>query len=183
MVIIMQKKFDVAISYATEQKELADNIYHYLRAQGWKVFFAPECQEILAGRNQREVFFQIFTEGAELVVLLVSKEYIAKKVPMEEANIAISHHNDNGHVIPVYMYGAELPDEMWDKDSRNYYKSENPAKISEVVNNILNGLKNSQGNKPSSNTFAKDNIYIGNNHANNQQIFINSQINGDNSNG
>lgn len=54
----MKYDYKIALSYATENEEIASKVYHYLKAEGISVFFAPapECQIVLSGKNQREVF-------------------------------------------------------------------------------------------------------------------------------
>ena len=42
--IIMEYKYDIAISYKSEMEEKAAKIADFLMADGWKVFFAPEEQ-------------------------------------------------------------------------------------------------------------------------------------------
>lgn len=127
----MKYHYDIALSYATEDSLLADKIYHYLRAEKIKVFFAPapEAQTVLSGRNQREIFYQIFGLEAEYVALLVSKAYVGKEVPMEEASIAISKHSEDGKVIPIYLDGTPLPETMWDPHNMNYFCSASAAEI------------------------------------------------------
>lgn len=45
----MNHQFDIALSFATENQPLADTVYHYLKAKGLRVFFAPspEGQEFI----------------------------------------------------------------------------------------------------------------------------------------
>ena len=127
----MNNQYQIALSFATEDQKLVDAVYHYLRAEGINVFFAPsrEAQVILGGRNQREIFYDIFGLNAEYVALFVSKNYIAKEVPMEEARIAFAKHGDNGSAIPIYIDGTPLPEHMFDPKSTNYFRSNNPAEI------------------------------------------------------
>ncbi len=127
----MKYKFKIALSYATENEELVRQIYHYLKAEKIDVFFAPtqEGQITLSGENQREIFYEIFGKSAEYVALFVSKDYVRKKVPMEEANIAFTNHKDDGHVIPIYLDETKLPSDMLDPEQTNYFKSNSPIVI------------------------------------------------------
>ena len=127
----MNNQYQIALSFATEDQKLVDAVYHYLRVEGINVFFAPsrEAQVILGGRNQREVFYDIFGLNAEYVALFVSKNYIAREVPMEEARIAFAKHGDDGSVIPIYIDGTPLPESMLDPKNTNYFRSDNPAEI------------------------------------------------------
>ena len=127
----MRYPYQIALSYATENEELVSKVYHYLRAEGLSVFFAsaPECQDVLSGKNQREIFYSIFGLQAEFVALFVSKDYVKREVPMEEARIAFSKHSVNGTVIPVYLDGTELPQDMLNPKETNYFRSNDPARI------------------------------------------------------
>lgn len=129
----MNKQFQIALSFASEDQKLADAVYHYLRAEGINAFFAPsrEAQVILGGKNQREVFYDIFGLNANYVALFVSKNYIAREVPMEEARIAFAKHGDDGSVIPIYIDGTPLPVNLFDPKSTNYFRSDNPAQIAD----------------------------------------------------
>lgn len=127
----MKYEFDIALSFATEDQKLVEKVYHYLKVQNLSVFFAPadEAQLFLSGRNQREAFYDIFAIKSQFVALFVSKNYIVKEVPMEEANIAFSVHGSKGSVIPIYMDEAKLPQSMVNPKERNYFQSNNPAII------------------------------------------------------
>lgn len=83
----MDKKYSIALSFATENQELVEKVYYYLKAEGIPTFFAParECQMDISGKNQSEIFYEIFGLRAEYVALFVSNSYVNKRVPMEEA--------------------------------------------------------------------------------------------------
>ena len=127
----MEYTYKIALSYATENKEMVEKVYHHLKAEGLSVFFAPaqECQTVLSGTNQREIFYEIFGLKSEYVALFVSKDYLKRTVPMEEASIAFAKHSANASVIPIYLDDSELPKELFDPQKFNYYKSNNPAQI------------------------------------------------------
>lgn len=139
----MERLFDVAISFAMENEELADTVYHYLKAEGLSVFYAPalECQSILSGENQREIFYRVFGLESRYVILLVSKFYVTKQVPMEEARIAFSKHKGDASVIPIYLDGTELPIEMIDPKKQNYFSSDNAVEIASHIALKVSKLK------------------------------------------
>lgn len=145
----MGKLFDVAISFAMENEELANTLYHYLKAEGLSVFYAPapECQSLLSGENQREIFYRIFGLESRYVILLVSKFYVLKQVPMEEARIAFSKHGGDASVIPVYLDGTELPRELLDTKKQNYFSSDNAAEIASHVASKVSKLEKQEEKK------------------------------------
>lgn len=140
----MGYKYQVALSFATEEQELVDTVYHYLKASGINVFFAPsaEAQVELSGKNQREVFFDIFGRQSEYVALFVSENYIRREVPIEEAKIAIATHDWDGKVIPIYLDKTSLPETLINHKRENYYSSNNPAEIAvHIVRKIELNIK------------------------------------------
>lgn len=168
----MSKSYNIALSFATENQELVEKVYHYLKAEGLSVFFAPapECQAAISGENQREVFYNIFGLEAEYVALFVSKHYIVKEVPMEEANIAITKHNGDGKVVPVYLDEARLPLELLDPHETNYFRSNSPVAIASHLAEKIKGKSKEQGNK-SEEAKSKNTMNIYNNRAE-KQVFI-----------
>lgn len=127
----MGYRYDIALSFATEEKQLVEKIYHYLKSERLKVFFAPssESQIDLSAESQREIFYSIFGIESEFVALFVSENYIKKEVPMEEASISFAKHGRNHTVIPIYLDGAKLPEELLNPKEINYFKENNAAII------------------------------------------------------
>lgn len=124
-------QFNIALSFATENQPLVETVYNYLKGQDFRVFFAPsqEGQAFISGKNQRQVFYRIFGLEAEYAALFVSKEYVRKKVPMEEARIALINRVGKGTVIPIYLDGTPLPDDLFDPRQTNYFRSKDPVAI------------------------------------------------------
>ncbi len=131
----MSYKYTIALSFATEDQSLVEKVYHYLNAEKISVFFAPapECQIALSGKNQREVFYDIFGLNSEYVALFVSNNYITREVPMEEASIAFAKHSSDSSAIPIYLDGTPLPSNILNPKSTNYFKSNDPAAIASHI--------------------------------------------------
>ncbi len=167
----MGKLFDVAISFAMENEELANTLYHYLKAEGLSVFYAPapECQSLLSGENQREIFYRIFGLESRYVILLVSKFYVLKQVPMEEARIAFLKHGGDASVIPVYLDGTELPRELLDTKKQNYFSSDNAAEIASHVASKVSKLEKQEEKK---NDLGQGNIMINEKNEAGIQFFV-----------
>ena len=58
----MEYRYDIALSYAKENEDIVNTVYHYLKAENITAFFAPssEAQTLLSGQNQRKIFYRIF---------------------------------------------------------------------------------------------------------------------------
>lgn len=173
----MEKQFDVAISFAMENQELADTVYHYLKAEGLSVFYAPapECQSILSGENQREIFYRIFGLESRYVILLVSRFYITKQVPMEEARIAFSKHGGDASVIAIYLDEAKLPEELLNAKKQNYFSPHNAAEIASHIASKISKSGKYKERKPDS---CQGGIMKNKNNKAGTQIFI-QNYNGD----
>lgn len=168
----MSYQYKIALSYATEDKSLVEKVYHYLRTKEIDVFFAPssEGQVFLSGKNQREAFYDVFGNKSEYVALFVSKHYIARDVPMEEASIAFAEHADNGSVIPIYLDGTALPLDLFNPKSTNFFESNNPATIARHLSAKLK-LFNNSSKMPDKHEMSQNVMNIENNVAD-KQIFV-----------
>lgn len=167
----MSYNFKIALSFATEDQDLVEKVYHYLKAEKIKVFFAPssEGQILLSGKNQREIFYDIFGLKSEFVALFVSQHYVSKKIPMEEASIAFAKHSNEGSVLPIYIDGTSLPIEMFNPESRNYFESDNPA----VIANHLSSKVKQESNLIVSNVSENEkNVFNIKENSAEKQIFI-----------
>lgn len=167
----MEVKFDIALSFAMENYEMVEKVYRYLKAEGFKVFFAPapECQAILSGTNQREIFYKIFGLASKWIALFISKEYIVKDVPMEEASIAFAKHSQDNSVIPIYLDDARLPEDLFDEKSINYFREKRPAAIADhLAGKIQHSQKSDSGS--ASRNVSTNRLKIENNNAENQVI-------------
>jgi hypothetical protein len=136
----MCNHYDIALSFATENQELVEKVYYYLKAEKVNAFFAPslEAQIFLSGKNQSEAFYNIFGMEADYVALFVSKDYINKPTPMEEAGIAFGKHGNDGTVIPIYIDETSLPADLFNPKKTNYFKSNNPV---EIANHLVAKVK------------------------------------------
>lgn len=166
----MKCQFDIALSFATEDQPLVENVYHYLKARGFHVFFAPspEGQAFLSGKNQREAFCQIFGWEAQYVALFVTRDYIRKEVPIEEANIALIERRETGTAIPIYLDGTPLPDKLFDPKQENYFTSDNPVAIASHLAARCRKSDSSQSEQPAVQRIGS--INISGNHADKQTI-------------
>lgn len=166
----MNYRYKVALSFATEEQNLVEEVYHYLKAENLSVFFAPapECQAYISGKNQRVVFYDVFGLKSEYVALFVSKNYVVKKVPIEEAGIALAKH-DIGNVIPIYLDGTPLPGRLFDPKETNYFKSDSPSVIASHLAAKIKGI-NSE-NTTASSPMSSNSMNIDGNIAE-KQIFI-----------
>jgi hypothetical protein len=104
-------KYDVAISFAGEQRiwarELADELISY----GARVFY-DEYEEDLWGDNLPERFHDAFSNGARYCVIFVSREYASKQWTRFELRSAIQRsikQIGKAYILPIQVHDIELP--------------------------------------------------------------------------
>lgn len=121
-------KYDIALSYASEQKDYVSSIYKLLELKGLSVYFAPAYQEELSGADMTTTFYSIFHDQCLLIAAFVSEEYLQKRRPMAEAAIGQMRNREEGQncLIPVYFGNAKLPE--FDPDI-NFLDANKPAEV------------------------------------------------------
>lgn len=72
----MKYEYDIAISYKSEIEDRAEKIADYLKADGWKVFFAPFDQQALLAEKLHKELYDIYKNKSLMKVLLISEAYL-----------------------------------------------------------------------------------------------------------
>ncbi len=122
-------KYDVALSYASEDINIVKRVNKILKEEEINVFYAPDYQSKLVGKDKDISFYRVFKKESLFVALLVSKDYIVKDDPMNEAKVAMSRKEDC--LIPIYLdKNVSLPG--LDEDII-YYIETNEAKIADLI--------------------------------------------------
>lgn len=103
-------KYDVAISYASQQESYVSRVVKILKKEGIKVFYAPDREEEFLGRDMIMEFYDIYRYESLFVASFVSNDYLKKDITMHEARTALLREkNENRNCfIPVYFQGAKL---------------------------------------------------------------------------
>lgn len=155
-------EYDFAISYADEDRAIADEIYKRLKQtyEDFKIFFAPFEQHNLVGKDGESFFEDLFSKCSEVIVL-VSRSYRAKKWTRFEWDVILERNAAN-RFIPVKIDDAKiigLPSNViYVSFSGNYdeivelcikklllYEKERGIKRESEYSKILNSLKLSEG--------------------------------------
>ena len=128
-------QYDVALSYASEDKTLVSTVYKLLKENDLQVFFAPEQQSETVGQDLERVLYKIYRKKARYVAVFVSCHYILKKATMHEANTANSRvRHDDFCIIPIYIDGTKLPNL---DESIVYLKSNDAYEITDLITDIV----------------------------------------------
>lgn len=107
----MTEHYDVALSFAGEDRRYVEMVADCLKARGVKVFYDKFEVTNLWGRNLQEHFSEVFGGGAKCVVMFVSADYRDKMWPKLERRAALAEamKSDGIYVLPARFDGTDLP--------------------------------------------------------------------------
>jgi len=102
---------DVAISYASEQREYAARVAGILRAKGVRVFFDPFFETKMWGKELPEYLMKVYYKESRYCMIFISKEYVSKAWPTFELKCAIARRIESmgEYILPVRFDDSEVP--------------------------------------------------------------------------
>jgi hypothetical protein len=105
-------RYDVALSYASRDKPVAENLARQLRGLNISTFFDQELQHDLWGIDLARALPSVYDREARVTLLLVSNDYVSRRWPLVEARAAIAKSVREGwdSVLLVSLDGARLPE-------------------------------------------------------------------------
>lgn len=132
--------YDVAISYQNEKFTSAKKINNFLKAEGLKVFFAPENQQEIISENLHTKLYNLYKNQSYLKLLLVSSRYLTSEWTQLEKRMALeSTRENNKRLIIVNYTGKNLPEELSEFayiDGRDKTEDQIAAFVSERLKNL-----------------------------------------------
>jgi hypothetical protein len=107
----LPSSFDVAISFAGTERELAEKLAESLRAAGIAVFYDDFYPEHLWGKNLTAFLDEIYRKRAKFCVVFVSTEYKERKWTNHELRSAQARaleQKGDEYILPVKVDDTEL---------------------------------------------------------------------------
>lgn len=106
-----RRKFDVALSFAGEDREYVEAVATALRGLGLTVFYDRFEQVDLWGKDLADHLGRIYGEDSRYVVLFASRHYASKGWPNHEKSFALARHlkGITGRILPVRFDATEIP--------------------------------------------------------------------------
>jgi len=108
----ISEKYDVALSFAGEQREYVMEVAKCLKGiYGLKVFFDEFEETQMWGKNLTEYLYKIFSEKSKYVILFISNEYLKKKFPKLEmkASIQKQFEKSKEYILLIKFGKVKLP--------------------------------------------------------------------------
>lgn len=107
--IDIKYKYNVALSFAGEQRDYVETVASILKNKGIKVFYDKYEQVNMWGKNLVDHLENIFGNEAEYIVIFLSKEYATKDWPDYERQVLLSRWiNEKGNLLPVRFDDSEI---------------------------------------------------------------------------
>lgn len=105
------RPFQVALSFAGEQRDYVREVAKALTARHIAVFYDEFAANALWGKDGAEHFHQIYSRDTQFVVMFISSDYIAKAWTRHERRAAISRQMkvDTEYILPVRFDDTEVP--------------------------------------------------------------------------
>jgi hypothetical protein len=104
--------YDVAISFAGEQRDVAETLATDLKAAGLRVFIDSDFSHDLLGKDLAVTLQTVYAHHARHCVVLVSKEYVTKMWPNHERQAAVERRMrelGSDYVLPIKVDDIDLP--------------------------------------------------------------------------
>lgn len=139
--LIKDIKYQVALSFAGEQRDYVDMVARHLQKRSVAVFYDGFEQVRLWGRNATETFHEAFANKAACVVMFISADYVSKAWPRHERKSALSRmiQEQDDYILPVRFDDTPvpgLPEDVIFLDALEY----TPAQLSAMIAKKL-GIK------------------------------------------
>jgi hypothetical protein len=106
-----RRSYDVALSFAGEDREFVEQVANELREDGVTVFYDRFEEVNLWGSDLAEHLGRVYGTDSRYVVLFASRHYAAKAWPNHEKQFALSRHlrGDTGRILPVRFDDTAIP--------------------------------------------------------------------------
>ena len=103
--------YDVALSFAGEDRELAEALAELLKNDEYKVFYDKYEVARLWGENLHDNFSDIYKNRSRFCVMFVSKHYAQKQWANHERQSAQARAFENsvGYILPIKLDDTEIP--------------------------------------------------------------------------
>lgn len=106
-----QRAYDVALSFAGEERGYVEKVAERLKGLGVTVFYDRFEQVNLWGKDLAEHLGNIYSKDSRFVVIFASRAYAGKAWPTHEKRFALSRHLSGGgqSILPVRFDDTEIP--------------------------------------------------------------------------
>lgn len=107
----IKNKYDVALSFAGEQREYVEQVAKYLEQYGKNVFYDDFERADLWGKNLYDHLYNVYSEESEYIIMFISKEYKNKEWTRHErkASQEKAFIQSEEYILPVRFDDTKIP--------------------------------------------------------------------------
>ena len=136
----MRNQYQVALSFAGEERSYVEGVAQALRSRGIRVFYDDFEKVDLWGNHMVEFFEDLFANNAQCVVMFISAGYVEKAWPRHERRSALSRAVREGgsYVLPVRFDATPVPglsDDVYYLDANDHSPVQIAGMIEEKLKN------------------------------------------------
>ncbi len=106
-----EPKYDVALSFAGEEREYVDEVANVLKASGIKVFYDRFQEAKLWGKDLVAYLKKVYRDEAKYVIMFCSENYAQKNWPNHERESALERllTGEFEYILPARFDDTEIP--------------------------------------------------------------------------
>jgi hypothetical protein len=149
---MQDKEYDIAVSFAGEQRDYVEQTVAACKALGLEVFYDKDKNNDWWGKNFIRDQRAIYSSHTRYFVPFISAEYLSKPIPMDEFSAAMmtAVKQGDGYILPVLMDDVQVPADLLHPHvgylhSRDY----TPAQLAEQLQQRVSAAAKS-GQQPAS---------------------------------
>lgn len=103
--------FDVAVSFAGENRWFVEEVVQRIKDAGFQVFYDEDQKHEMWGEELTEFFPDVYERRSRFVVMFISKDYASKAwTNLERRSVLLKAMNSNApYLLPVRLDSTELP--------------------------------------------------------------------------
>ena len=103
--------FDVAVSFAGENRWFVEEVVQQIKDAGFQVFYDEDQKYEMWGQELTEYFPDIYERRSRFVVMFISKDYASKPwTTLERRSVLLRAMNEKSpYLLPVRLDSTELP--------------------------------------------------------------------------
>lgn len=131
------EKYDIAFSYASEQKDIIKNYSEQLQKLGLKIFIDTEHPELFVFKHVPDTLKVIYDDDEIVMLIFLSKEYAKKDFTKYESHIAFDRLLTEKRLAIIKLDDSTLP---WLPSSFFYYDI-NKYSFDEICQSLYTAIK------------------------------------------
>jgi WD40 repeat protein len=109
--VLRNYEFDVALSFAGEQRNYVDKVANILKSKGLGVFYDEFERSHMWGKNLIEYFQQVYYSKSKFCIMFISSDYLRKMWPIHEKRSATARDLEEfgEYILPVIFEDVDVP--------------------------------------------------------------------------